>query len=158
MSDERLSLTLQMFSSPDQYTAGYALAEYSTGHRPLPAAVTVYARDKAASDYPFFLPQFTTYHLWVQQPAVATYMIVLFDSEMFLRGLRDGCRAHQVDFRNRLLGLPFRREGDRVVYYTWQGYDLPPYQPTKPLAREGLYHVEYYEDNNERPASAQAPV
>jgi hypothetical protein len=126
-------------------------------------APVIYAQDLSPTDYETFIPLPEWYQVWIgtefQSESDIIFAVVLFDSISFLEGFRQACNEAQVDFRSLIWGLPMRREGDSIVYYTWRGYDFKqPSTSTSPIARESWYQSENYENHRERIGSEEEPV
>lgn len=123
----------------------------------------IYAQDLSSTDYDSFIPLPEWYQVFIrtdfQSENNMLFVVVLFNSIDFLEGFRQACNEAQVDFRSLIWGLPMRREGDTVVYYTWRGYDFKqPSTFTSPIARESWYQSENYENHGERIGSEEEPI
>lgn len=57
-----------------------------------------------------------------------SYQLFEFDNAQFVQGFISICNAFQVDFRNYILGPPFKYDhnNNEVTYYNIQGYDIEP--------------------------------
>ncbi|CAH6419464.1 Hypothetical protein HVR_LOCUS644 [uncultured virus] len=87
---------------------------------------------------------------------LTSYDLYMFQSFEFIQGFISVCDAFQVDFREYSLGLPFRTEQGRNVFYGIEGYDVDSViQKVREPAPTGAYYTYNYEQYDRTGAEPQ---
>jgi hypothetical protein len=73
------------------------------------------------------------------------YTLVSFRTAEFIQGFISTCNAYNIDFRDYVLGSPFKYiyETQQIINYTIEGYDLEPYNVIRRIpAPIGAYYID----------------
>ena len=76
------------------------------------------------------------------------YTLFAFDSPQFIQGFISICRGFGVDFRDYIVGTPFKydRNQREIINYEIEGYDVEPFTvEPKRVPQEGPYYTNEYE-------------
>jgi len=83
---------------------------------------------------------------WISYPLTGdTYELYSFNSAEFVQGFISMCNAFNVDFRDYILGSPFKYVTQEPTYYQVEGYDIEPIPRPKREAPVGPFYTAQYE-------------
>lgn len=96
-------------------------------------------------DFNKYSPDPELYGWWIK--GENKYTLYQFETMDFIQGFISACDIFEVDFRDYIIGLPFKVENKVKVDYIIEGYDIEPFTGTRIPAPMGPFYTGGFEDD-----------